>query len=237
MPVVDGVQATQKIRIIEQAEYTHQRAGSSPAVLSPSEARDSRESSGYFEKACEWPPTPSPSAPAGHGPATATTGAIHARLKSLQADAAAAKSDFPNHHPRSVTEPRFSSNRVSGPTPGSGLRSGSEPPYPEGSYFPYISKYPPRRPTARSTGALSPLRTSHLPPGPLYRRIPIFAVSANLDRHSQASLEEAGFDGWLHKPVDFTRLAVILRGTFSKLLREEGKYSPLEPRAGGWFRV
>lgn len=232
MPIVDGVQATRKIRSIEKSDYLHPRAGSSPAVLSPNDALGSTEGSGYFERACEWPATPSPSAPTGLGHATATTGATHVRLRSLQADAAAEKSRSPILHPRSFTEPRFSANRTSEPTPDS-FDSAS----PEGSYFPYISKVPLRRSTARSTSALSPLRTSHPPPGLSPRRIPIFAVSANLDRHSQASLEEAGFDGWLPKPVDFTRLAVILRGTYSRVLREEGKYSPADLRAGGWFRV
>lgn len=231
MPIVDGVQATRKIRMIEKADYTHERAGSSPAILSPIDIIGSRESCEYFDKTCEWPATPSPNA--GPGLATSATRASHARLRSLQVDAVAEKFDPPGLHPRSFTEPRFNtSHRASDPTP-----TVPDPASAEGSYFPYISKYPPRRLATRSTSALSPLRMTHPPPGLPYRRIPIFAVSANLDRHSQESLEEAGFDGWLPKPVDFTRLAVILRGTYSKSLREEGKYSPVDPRAGGWFRV
>ncbi|KAF2795525.1 phytochrome-like protein [Melanomma pulvis-pyrius CBS 109.77] len=66
-------------------------------------------------------------------------------------------------------------------------------------------------------------------------RIPIFAVSSSLDQHTQVSMEEAGFDGWLPKPIDFQRLDMILKGATCKSARIEGLYLTSNPEAGGWF--
>ncbi|KAF2467268.1 phytochrome-like protein [Lindgomyces ingoldianus] len=70
---------------------------------------------------------------------------------------------------------------------------------------------------------------------PTSKRTPIFAVSASLNLHSQHSLEAAGFDGWLSKPIDFERLTVILKGTMSTDLRMQTKCEPGDFKAGGWF--
>ncbi|KAF2679854.1 hypothetical protein K458DRAFT_434754 [Lentithecium fluviatile CBS 122367] len=66
-------------------------------------------------------------------------------------------------------------------------------------------------------------------------RVPIFAVSASLIQHSQASLQAAGFDGWLSKPIDFKRLGIILEGVVSRDARTKAKSGPGDFKGGGWF--
>ncbi|PSN69838.1 phytochrome-2 [Corynespora cassiicola Philippines] len=67
-------------------------------------------------------------------------------------------------------------------------------------------------------------------------RVPIFAVSASLDKHPQRTLIASGFDGWLTKPIDFARLDVILRGAIDKSTREKAMCRTNDFRNGGWFR-
>lgn len=71
--------------------------------------------------------------------------------------------------------------------------------------------------------------------GGLYRRIPIFAVSASLLEKDMAIYTEAGFDGWILKPIDFKRLHVLLEGITSDDVREQCLYQPGEWERGGWF--
>jgi hypothetical protein len=66
-------------------------------------------------------------------------------------------------------------------------------------------------------------------------RIPIFAVSAGLDQHSQESLENAGFDGWLSKPIDFKKLGLIMEGVMSRDARALAKSIAGDYVGGGWF--
>lgn len=66
-------------------------------------------------------------------------------------------------------------------------------------------------------------------------RMPIFAVSASLDQHTQESLATAGFDGWLSKPVDFKRLCVVLEGVLSREARLQAKSAAGDFAGGGWF--
>ncbi|ORY05270.1 hypothetical protein BCR34DRAFT_604558 [Clohesyomyces aquaticus] len=80
---------------------------------------------------------------------------------------------------------------------------------------------------------INPETTPSSPPP--HKRIPIFAVSASLDQHSQESLEGAGFDGWLSKPIDFKRLGSILEGTISQEARVQTKCKPDDFAGGGWF--
>jgi hypothetical protein len=67
------------------------------------------------------------------------------------------------------------------------------------------------------------------------KRLPIFAVSSSLDQHTKEELLEAGFDGWLSKPIDFQRLDIILKGAKCKRSREEGQNRTEDFKAGGWF--
>jgi CheY-like chemotaxis protein/two-component sensor histidine kinase len=66
-------------------------------------------------------------------------------------------------------------------------------------------------------------------------RLPIFAVSASLERHTQESLSAAGLDGWLSKPIDFKRLGVILEGVVSREARWQAKSATGDFKRGGWF--
>ena len=66
-------------------------------------------------------------------------------------------------------------------------------------------------------------------------RVPIFAVSASLVERERPQYIEAGFDGWILKPIDFKRLAVLLEGIFKDEVRDEYLYVPGEWERGGWF--
>ncbi|KAI3321355.1 hsp90-like protein [Xylariaceae sp. AK1471] len=65
--------------------------------------------------------------------------------------------------------------------------------------------------------------------------IPIFAVSASLVEKDRAIYTEAGFDGWILKPIDFKRLHVLLEGITNDKVREQWLYKPGEWERGGWF--
>jgi CheY-like chemotaxis protein len=43
-------------------------------------------------------------------------------------------------------------------------------------------------------------------------RVPIFAVSASLVERERQTYINAGFDGWILKPIDFKRLNILLLG-------------------------
>ncbi|KAI2636768.1 hsp90-like protein [Xylaria nigripes] len=65
--------------------------------------------------------------------------------------------------------------------------------------------------------------------------IPIFAVSASLVERDKAIYTEAGFDGWILKPINFERLNILLKGITSDNVREQCLYQPGEWEHGGWF--
>jgi CheY-like chemotaxis protein len=66
-------------------------------------------------------------------------------------------------------------------------------------------------------------------------RVPIFAVSASLVEHEKATYMNAGFDGWILKPIDFGRLNQLLLGITDDQIREGCLYVPGEWEKGGWF--
>lgn len=66
-------------------------------------------------------------------------------------------------------------------------------------------------------------------------RIPIFAVSASLVEREKPTYVEAGFDGWILKPIDFRRLNVLLKGITEAKTRNDCLYAPGEWERGGWF--
>ncbi|KAI0011451.1 hsp90-like protein [Xylariaceae sp. FL0662B] len=68
-----------------------------------------------------------------------------------------------------------------------------------------------------------------------YGRIPIFAVSASLVEREMPIYVEAGFDGWILKPIDFKRLGVLLDGITDDKTRHACLYQPGEWERGGWF--
>ena len=66
-------------------------------------------------------------------------------------------------------------------------------------------------------------------------RIPIFAVSASLVEKDRQKYIDAGFDGWILKPIDFKRVKVLLSGIVDEKARESCLYQPGEWERGGWF--
>ena len=66
-------------------------------------------------------------------------------------------------------------------------------------------------------------------------RVPIFAVSASLVEKNRQVYIDAGFDGWILKPIDFTRLAELMLGIVEEKTREKCLYGPGEWERGGWF--
>ncbi|KAK4162864.1 hypothetical protein QBC43DRAFT_70995 [Cladorrhinum sp. PSN259] len=76
------------------------------------------------------------------------------------------------------------------------------------------------------------------PPGssaPSLARIPIIAVSASLVEGKKETYVDAGFDGWILKPIDFKRLEKLLLGIVDEGVREELLYVPGFWERGGWF--
>ena len=69
----------------------------------------------------------------------------------------------------------------------------------------------------------------------LNSRVPIFAVSASLIEDERQIYIDAGFDGWVLKPIDFQRLSVLLSGIVEEGIREECLYQPGKWERGGWF--
>lgn len=66
-------------------------------------------------------------------------------------------------------------------------------------------------------------------------RVPIFAVSASLVEKERQKYMDAGFDGWILKPIDFKRLSVLLCGIVEEETRKSCLYRPGEWERGGWF--
>lgn len=66
-------------------------------------------------------------------------------------------------------------------------------------------------------------------------RVPIFAVSASLVERDRQNYIDAGFDGWILKPIDFKRLNVLLAGITEDEVREGALYQPGQWERGGWF--
>lgn len=73
------------------------------------------------------------------------------------------------------------------------------------------------------------------PLGLLNGHIPIFAVSASLVEKDKSVYTDAGFDGWILKPIDYKRLNVLLDGIADDDVREKCLYQPGEWERGGWF--
>ncbi|KAM0439977.1 hypothetical protein ACHAPT_001077 [Fusarium lateritium] len=66
-------------------------------------------------------------------------------------------------------------------------------------------------------------------------RIPIFAVSASLVEREKQTYIDAGFDGWILKPIDFKRLNTLLAGISDVDIRNTCLYEPGQWERGGWF--
>lgn len=66
-------------------------------------------------------------------------------------------------------------------------------------------------------------------------RVPIIAVSASLVEREKQTYINAGFDGWILKPISFHRLAEIMKGIVDKQTRRDNLYKPGGWEHGGWF--
>lgn len=66
-------------------------------------------------------------------------------------------------------------------------------------------------------------------------RIPVFAVSATLFEKDRQIYRDAGFDGWIMKPIDFQRVHSLLDGVMSTSERDKCLYKPGIWEEGGWF--
>ncbi|KAI4721374.1 hypothetical protein E4T48_02262 [Aureobasidium sp. EXF-10727] len=66
-------------------------------------------------------------------------------------------------------------------------------------------------------------------------RIPIIAVSASLLEREIQQYIDAGFDGWILKPISFPRLQEIMTGIVDKQVRHKNIYAKGEWERGGWF--
>ncbi|EAW20629.1 putative sensor histidine kinase/response regulator [Aspergillus fischeri NRRL 181] len=67
-------------------------------------------------------------------------------------------------------------------------------------------------------------------------RVPVFAVSASLLEKDAQLYIEAGFDGWIMKPINFNRLGVLLDGLENHDIRNAATYRPGHWELGGWFK-
>lgn len=66
-------------------------------------------------------------------------------------------------------------------------------------------------------------------------RIPIIAVSASLVERERQSYIDAGFDGWILKPISFPRLSELLTAIVDKDMLKSCLYEPGSWEKGGWF--
>lgn len=66
-------------------------------------------------------------------------------------------------------------------------------------------------------------------------RVPIFAVSASLVERERPTYVDAGFDGWILKPIDFKRLNTLLQGIIEDETRKTCLYQSGHWERGGWF--
>ncbi|KAJ6115422.1 hypothetical protein N7486_001200 [Penicillium sp. IBT 16267x] len=66
-------------------------------------------------------------------------------------------------------------------------------------------------------------------------RIPIFAVSASLLESERQKYIDTGFDGWVMKPISFSRLNVLFSGISDTEARKQATYQPGQWENGGWF--
>lgn len=66
-------------------------------------------------------------------------------------------------------------------------------------------------------------------------RIPIIAVSASLLEKERDMYVNAGFDGWILKPISFDRLKTIMLGIVDSKARAENLYKQGNWERGGWF--
>lgn len=76
----------------------------------------------------------------------------------------------------------------------------------------------------------------HLSPrASLNGRVPIIAVSASLVEKERQTYIDAGFDGWVLKPISFSRVSELMDGIVDESVRDGALYAPGQWEKGGWF--
>lgn len=66
-------------------------------------------------------------------------------------------------------------------------------------------------------------------------RVPIIAVSASLLERDRQTYIDSGFDGWILKPISFSRLSEIMTGLVDENVRRKNLYKQGGWELGGWF--
>lgn len=66
-------------------------------------------------------------------------------------------------------------------------------------------------------------------------RVPIIAVSASLLEENRQTYIDSGFDGWILKPISFSRLSEIMTGIVDEDVRRGNLYKLGRWELGGWF--
>lgn len=66
-------------------------------------------------------------------------------------------------------------------------------------------------------------------------RVPIMAVSATLNEKDRKIYIDAGFDAWILKPINFTRMNELLKAIVDKDVRASCVYQAGRWEQGGWF--
>ena len=67
-------------------------------------------------------------------------------------------------------------------------------------------------------------------------RVPIIAVSATLAERDREQYMEAGFDAWILKPINFTRLQELMKCIVDGETRSSCLYKAGCWEQGGWFK-
>ncbi|KAL4786287.1 hypothetical protein BJX76DRAFT_355357 [Aspergillus varians] len=68
------------------------------------------------------------------------------------------------------------------------------------------------------------------------RRCVLFVITGSQDEPNYSSYIEAGFDGWIPKPIDYERLPVLIECVYNTKARNENLYNPGGWHKGGWFK-
>ncbi|KAG4433743.1 hypothetical protein IFR05_010769 [Cadophora sp. M221] len=71
----------------------------------------------------------------------------------------------------------------------------------------------------------------------VHGRVPIIAVSASLSESCCTEYMANGFDGWILKPIDFTRLEAIIAAIEDDEKRSAMMYGSVKWTEGGWFQL
>lgn len=69
------------------------------------------------------------------------------------------------------------------------------------------------------------------------RHVPILAVSASIVGSDKDIYINHGFDGWIMKPINFTRLSDLLQGVSNPGVYKYNRTNPRDWEGGEWFDI